>query len=293
MLPAVPEITSRPLPERDRDVAANGSLFLDFHVHFHRQFDERDFLAGARSHYLAVRRQLALPGRFLGVLAFVDLAGQDSLEHLGNWIAESESDWTVLSTAEPVALIVADEVQGVEFVLLAGRQIGTAEGLEVLAVGSREVQEDGRPILDTLDSVRATDAVTILPWGFGKWWLRRGRVVEDVLMSAAPEILFLGDSGGRLRYGGTPRAFRLAADRGIRILPGSDPLPLPGHAGRAGSYGAVIEGDLDRDRPAAALKRILAENRAQPRIHGVLRALWPFVGDQVAMQVRKKMSRRR
>jgi hypothetical protein len=226
-------------------------------------------------------------------LALADLTGQDSLGRVAEWLSEVTGRWTIRSTEEVESLVVNDEESEVELVLLAGRQVSTSEGLEVLAIGSREPQEDGRPLLHTLDSVQAAGAITILPWGFGKWWFRRGRIVKEALMTADPEVFFLGDNGGRLRYGQPPEAFRMAAERGIRILPGSDPLPLSGHARRAGSYCALIEGDLDRSRPVAGLKKVLADNRVQPRICGGLRPLGPFLRDQLMMQVRKRVSGRR
>lgn len=293
MLSAVSKIDSRPAPERDGDIKGQGSFFLDAHVHLHWQYDVGDFLEGACLRFREARGRLGELHLSLGVLALVDPNGQDSFERVREWLAQATGRWTVRETLEAASLILFDEATDVELVLLAGRQIATVEGLEVLAVGSREEQREERSLRDTLDSVQAAGAITILSWGFGKWWFRRGRMVEDVLRSADPEALFLGDNSGRLRYGQPPKAFRIAAVRGIRILPGSDPLPRPDDARRAGSYGAIIEGDLDRSRPAAGLKKLLSENPNQPRVCGSLRPLWPFLSDQLLMQLRKRVSGRR
>ena len=84
-----------------------------------------------------------------------------------------------------------------------------------------------------------------------------------------------------------PRLFSLAADLGVRILPGSDPLPLAWHVGKAGSYGFSLPISCDEQRPATQLKELLENDRSQPPIHGDLQPAGVFVRNQVAMQLRK------
>ncbi|MFA7160707.1 MAG: hypothetical protein WC299_15530, partial [Kiritimatiellia bacterium] len=45
---------------------------------------------------------------------------------------------------------------------------------------------------------------------------------------------------------------------GAAVLPGSDPLPMPGEEQYAGSYGFVYRGDFDAARPLSSMKRIVA-----------------------------------
>ena len=134
----------------------------------------------------------------------------------------------------------------------------------------------------------AAGGLAVLPWGFGKWWGRRGRVLDRFLETADPGRVFLGDNGGRFAGAGEPRQFALARRRSIPILPGSDPLPLAGDAHRVGSYGFVLDGPLDSTRPAAALKARLLALRDQPRGYGRLQPLWHFLANQLGMQWRKR-----
>lgn len=263
-------------------------LLVDSHVHLHRCFQEEVFLEGAVSNFREGSRRLRLPGATTGVLALTDIHGEDSIERLERWTARSSNAWRARQNADGASLVLTSQANGENLILIAGRQIVTRQGLEVLALGSRENLDDGQSLLETLASVRSAGALAVLPWGFGKWWFRRGRLLENLLEETDGHRLFLGDNAGRPRWGSRPRAFRLAKERGVHILPGSDPLPFAAHAGRAGSYGAVFEGELDSERPAAALVRLLRENRGQLRGYGDRRPFWSFVSDQVAMQLRKR-----
>jgi len=93
------------------------------------------------------------------------------------------------------------------------------------------------------------------------------------------------------RPAGGPALFDRAEKLGIRILPGSDPLPFPDHADRAGSYGFAIEGPFDSDRPAESLGMALRRVESRPVGYGLRQSLLPFVRNQLAMQWRKHSGR--
>ena len=71
------------------------------------------------------------------------------------------------------------------------------------------------------------------------------------------------------------------------MLPGSDPLPLPEHATRAGSYGFVVDGGLDERRPAEVLRRWLRGLSGQPRVFGRPEGLVRFCRDQAMLRLRR------
>ena len=138
-----------------------------------------------------------------------------------------------------------------ELFLLAARQVTTAEGLEVLALGG-EVAE-GLGLTSAVEQIWDRGNVAILPWGFGKWIGRRGRVLRDFLEGASvPNRTYLGDNGGRPSIIGMPDPNRLALEFDLHLLPGSDPLPLPQQADRIGSLGFVTSGLFDENRPFAS-----------------------------------------
>jgi hypothetical protein len=194
--------------------------------------------------------------------------------------------WSFRATAEAESLLACRD-GGAVLGLVAGRQIVTAEGLEVQALGTMVTFPDGEGLDATLDRVRAAGAVAVLPWGFGKWSGRRGALVEARIREGGAGDLFLGDNGGRLAAGPRPRLLDLAESRGLVVLPGSDPLPIPGQERRVASFGFVLDGPVDADRPAESLKAGLRGLAASPRAYGRATGLAPFVRNQIFMQLRK------
>jgi hypothetical protein len=198
-----------------------------------------------------------------------------------------EEGWRFELTREPCSVLARGPV-GPPLLFVAGRQVATSDGLEVLALGAAATFADGEPLESTLAVVRRSGALPVLPWGFGKWSLARGRMIEELLRRGDPAELFLGDNGGRLRWGRLPPLFAFAAERGFRILPGTDPLPFPHHGGRAGSFGFQLPVPLDSERPAAAIFAALRDRHARPVAYGRGERLLPFLVNQAGMQWRKR-----
>jgi hypothetical protein len=248
---------------------------VDAHVHFHPCFDLQTFLDGALRNFRNARK--AAEGT--GYLLLTESAGAHWFQRWRDGL-NAGGGWRFELTPEDESLLAVSGT-GERLVLVAGRQIVTRERLEVLALGRDLELPDGLPLVETLERVRESEALPVLPWGFGKWWGRRGAVVAETLGHDGE--LFLGDNGGRL--GPEPALFRQARKLGIRLLPGSDPLPFARHAGLAGSYGFVLPHAVDTDRPAATLLRRIRES-GQPRAFGRRAGLPRFLRDQVGMQLR-------
>jgi hypothetical protein len=147
---------------------------------------------------------------------------------------------------------------GPRLLLFAGRQIVTAERLEVLALTVDLPLADGLPVSRVVEHVRAAGGVPVLAWAPGKWFFKRGAVVAKLLRGSSAGELLLGDTTLRPTLWAEPRLMRLARRRGFGILAGSDPLPFPGEEGNLGRYATVLEGDIDIARPVAGVRRILS-----------------------------------
>jgi len=198
--------------------------------------------------------------------------------------------WRFERTAEANSLWAAPERRpGARLLLVAGRQLVTREGLEVLGLGLGEDLGEGLALDAAVAAVLERGAVPVVPWGFGKWWSRRGRRVAALLRSGAAGRFFLGDTAGRPRGFPPPRLFAEAARHGVFVLPGSDPLPSPRQATKAGRCGFALRGELDPERPAAAIVAQLRGCHRQPDTFGRHAGPLDFVRDQLAMQVRKRL----
>jgi hypothetical protein len=265
-------------------VSASPGVLVDAHVHFYTAFDAARFVTAAAENFRATGRQLGIPEP-LGYLLFTEAAGQRHFDRFRRGVDRGGfGPLEVRSTAEPCALTMWRDDKPV-LVLVEGRQVKSAEGLEVLAPASREEFPDGRPLVDTWAMVRDSGALPILPWGFGKWWFGRGQLMHRLVTSARAHELYLGDGKGRPAAGMRPSLFAAAAERGILNLPGTDPFPFPGHASRAGSFGFVTAFDVDLDAPAASLVRHVRGLSSQPRTYGRGESLLEFFVSQTALRL--------
>ena len=279
--------------------AAHAEVLLDAHVHYHRHFSKAAFFAAAAANLRAGREHLGLDGSACfglmlteshGVDAFGGFAGQASTSLPngtppdGWWFRQTEEDnslWAVRSSAPDQPLLV-----------IAGRQLVTGEGLEVLALGCRAPLPDGMELRQARDAVIEAGGIPVVPWGFGKWWSQRGRTVAELIDAGnAAGTWFLGDNSGRPKLSRRPPMFARAADRRVFVLPGSDPLPLPGQADKVGRCGFRLSVEFDTDYPARAVLDGLRGSTEQPQTFGRYESLGSFVRDQVAMQRRKRSDR--
>lgn len=225
----------------------------------------------------------------MGCLWLVDPPEERSFRRLARSVLGGQgiSRWSLSPTSENTSLVALHD-SGDTLVLLAGRQIPTRERFEVLALGSELDLPLGRSLPETIARVRESGAIAVIPWGFGKWWFRRRRLLEDTLRSSPPDGLFLGDSVARPRALPRSPLYELAASRGIYNLPGSDPLPLSWEIGKPGSFGCVLGAPLETSRPAERLIQILHGLRAQPPLFGSPGSLPGFVRSQVALRLRRR-----
>ena len=251
---------------------------VDGHVHLHPEFATVEVLDAARAHFDRIDPAAA------GVLLLTEVAGVDRFSGL---LRETIPGWHVEVTAEARA-VRAVPGRGAPVILVAGRQVAAREGLEVLALGCTVPIPDRLPIEETLDAATAAGALPAIPWGFGKWWLRRGKIVARLLASRPNRSLWLGDNGGRWAGRPEPPLFDQARRKGLAIVPGSDPLPFSGQAARAGSYGFLVPGPLP-ERPAeAVLDAVRAAAPGDLPVYGRRTGVVTFVRNQIAMQLRRR-----
>ncbi|WP_150282116.1 hypothetical protein [Salipiger aestuarii] len=258
-------------------------IAVDTHVHLYPGADAGRALTAGFGNLTAARQNA---DRLMLVLtetsrdcAFEDLAA-------GRRVARGWSCDRV--AADPAALRATNlrkNSQGL--LLLAGRQVQTREGIEVLALATNERFEDGLPIRTVLAQLHTRRIPAVLPWGVGKWLGRRGAEVEDLLAGAGGHGLMLGDNAGRPRIWRTPSLFLQAMRDGVPVLPGSDPLPLPGAEEGIGAFGCQIDAPLDETRPASSLREHLFTLRGQPVQIGKRRGLPAVVSEQIALRRRR------
>jgi hypothetical protein len=266
-------------------------ILIDAHVHLYECFDRTTFFDAALANFQTASQTLGLPDNTPGCLMLTETAKDHAFDSL---IAQQKLDggrWRFRETGEGRALVAAMDGQDV-LTVIAGRQIVTREGLEVLALCSNDSFADKLPLEQTIEKVIDADALPVLPYGVGKWSGTRGKVIDSMLNSPLANKMMLGDNAGRLALTGEPKQFAQARKQGIWVLPGTDPLPFPRQARGVGRFGMVLKNGIDQTRPAASLKSILSNLNAQAQTYGRADGLISFLSLQFGMQLRKRLNKR-
>ena len=273
-------------------------ILVDAHVHIYDCFDLRIFLDSAFANFRAEAARLGHGDASTAILFLTETARENWFQRLKEYTCQgfeaggkATSQWSFHRTSEDCSLC-AKEAGDKNLFLIAGRQIVTAEDLEVLALATDKVFEDGAPLEEVIRTVRGSDAIPVVPWGPGKWMGKRGKILRQILNGPEVTGFFLGDNGNRPSFWPNPSHFRLAEKKGIRILPGTDPLPFASESCRPGSFGFLVNDSISPAYPAKDLKRILADQTTFLQPYGRLENPWRFFLNQISMQILKRMRMR-
>ena len=227
-------------------------IAVDTHVHVYPSFTVARLLAAAYRHLARL-----VPEAGVRAVCLTERAGHTAFAGLADGSLRVPG-WTVQATTE-TNLMGVTSAAGETLYVLAGRQIVTAERLEVLALGTDERWPDGAPVRDVVARVRAAHALPVLPWGLGKWLGARGALMQQLVTEAQPGDFALADTYLLPVLARRPGLIRRAEKRGFRILAGTDPLGRRGEEELAGRYGVSLEGPWDPAAPATSLLNLLRD----------------------------------
>jgi len=261
---------------------------VDAHVHFHRPERVAATLDAAAVNFRAVVGR----GRndILGGL----LLAQSATERVFEGLRERKTigSWELtMSASEPETLVARRD--GMCLVVVCGRQVRAADGLEVLALGTCEEFDDGLALAQIVSAVRRSGAITVLPWGFGKWLGNRGRRVAAIMDDSGAQALYLGDNGARLQWLGRPARIRTMERLGFRVLPGTDPFPFGDDHRRVGGFGCLSGAEFDAGAPWRRLRAWLLEQTASPPPYGQACGPMRFVINQGGIHLYRAAASRR
>jgi len=166
------------------------------------------------------------------------------------------NDFRIEPLTEPEGLVLIEE-EGALLYLFSGRQIVSAERIEILALATDMKIDDGMPARDVINAVIDAGGVPVLSWAPGKWLFKRKKVIHSLMDSNDPDRMLIGDTSLRPTVWKTPLLMRKAAKKGFSILAGSDPLPFRGEERYLGRYGSLIKGPFDEQKPVSSIRRLL------------------------------------
>ena len=276
-------------------------IFIDAHVHIYPEFLIDRFFAGALDNFSRAVANQGMDDSSIYVLALTEGRGCDVFEKLRQKAVGFEeatdkrndsSSFTFHRTAESNSLIVRRGEQSL--VLLAGRQIISKENIELLSLFSPVTIEDKTLALaDLAQTVADNGGLPVVPWGVGKWFGARGKIVGQLLSANCNYPLFFADNGNRPSFWPEPALLHQAHELHIPRLSGSDPLPLSSHFNRPGSFGSWLpQGELSMQTPAASLRKLLEGVKADEiKDFGLLTGSFQFVIDQLRINLSKQFYR--
>jgi hypothetical protein len=270
---------------------------VDAHVHLHPCYDPDDLLQNGCDN-LAAASDDADPAPCRAYFLLLAECARDNCFGALSDLADGRSAsnrapgltlrrWTVAPTDEAISVVARHGQQ--ELFIVAGRQVACREGLEVLVLGTTRHFADGRPIREVLREADALGVPRVIPWGPGKWFFSRGRLLNALIEEFRKPTLFLGDEGGRPVFWGYPQHFTHAARLGVRDLPGTDPLPFPHDIAKVGRMGFKVAIDLEPARPGESLLRALKQVETPLERFATLEPPLRFVRNQIGMQLRKRL----
>lgn len=230
-------------------------LHLDAHAHVYPLHDVPRLLLAALDHMPRVAptdlRVLCLAER--ADCSFFQALAQDEIRLPGD-------RWRVVAWDPDGGIKIRHLPDHRDLWILAGRQVVSAERIEVCSLFSDEPIADGKPAREIVRAILANGALPALDWAPGKWLFGRGRLVRELIAEFPPAQLLLVDTSLRPRGWPAPRLYAQARRQGRAVLAGSDPLPVAGEELVAGSCHCVfsIPAPEDPARLVAPLKAALA-----------------------------------
>lgn len=238
-------------------------LLLDGHVHIYPCFDLGSLFDGAVQNFQVQARRLGAGDSYSGILLLTERPGENRFSTLSGAVSEQGGPcpgavkWRLSATAERQSLALTGRNDAKIF-LIAGRQVVSREGLEVLALLTAAEFEDGGSVSAVVRQITDAGGVPVIPWAFGKWFGSRGRILRELVQRDGRDF-FLGDNGGRPVCYPVPGLLRHEMEQGRPVISGSDPLPIKGEEKRAGSFGVYADIGLDDRRPAGSLKKLMSD----------------------------------
>ncbi len=166
------------------------------------------------------------------------------------------NDFRIEPLSEKEGLIFIEK-DGSLLYLFAGRQIVSAERIEILALTTDMTIDDGIPAQDVINAVTDTGGVPVLSWAPGKWMFKRKNIISELINSFSPDKMLIGDTFLRPTLWMEPLLMRKAVKNGFSVLAGSDPLPFSGEEKYLGKYGSIINGPFDKNKPVASIRKLL------------------------------------
>ena len=137
-------------------------------------------------------------------------------------------------------------------------------------------------------AIKQNCGIPALNWAPGKWFGKRGKIVDEQIEKQSAENIFLGETTMRPTVWLKPKLIKKAEQKGFRVIAGSDPLPFKGEDNEIGSFGFTVEGEFDPANPAQSLKNIFSDQIKKLTLIGKRNNVFKFAKRQYKIMGEKK-----
>ncbi len=261
-------------------------LLVDAHVHVYPCFDVANLLTAAARNFRHAANTFGVEDHYTGVLMLSEAAQHHWFNSVMHGAAYDE--WRLDPEGEGVtikACLDGGNCQD-QIYIIAGRQIITKNGLELIALGVVDDIGDGDEIEAAIIEIRRHGGIPVVPWGAGKWLGARGRQLTELIMRERRTDLCLGDNSGRPVFWNSSVHFKLALQNKMNILPGTDPLPFAEQVERVGSFGFMMPVQLRTQTPFQELKNHVCNPEVPKVAYGNPESSLAFFRNQLLLRLR-------
>lgn len=131
-------------------------------------------------------------------------------------------------------------VESYSVLVFPGKQINSTEGLEVLGLFLNTPLPANESLPKILESIITENGIPVINWAPGKWSGKRGHYLRTCY-TTLPEKALLGYTKLLPHNFALPNLIQESISKNRPVVFGSDPLPIQGELGVAGSCGMVID----------------------------------------------------
>ena len=253
-------------------------VLADTHAHYHRCFDREQFLQAALVNFKKAGDALKCSDP-IKLICLTEKPGDDFFDALSVGGAIEQLCATCKQIKFPSGELIY---------VVAGQQVYSSEGLELLALNTERRFESRLPFAESIKQAVDCGATVVINWCFGKWWGERGKVLRDVMRSPHLQKCFLGDVP--LRFSQQLDSVLLKELREVcsGVLSGSDPLPFKAEVVKPGSFGSF--GDFSEQPDLSSTEGIgslLMKLGAEQKSFGSRDSILTFLGRQCLNQIHR------
>lgn len=260
-------------------------ILIDTHSHFHNKFEADIFFNCAWNNFARVFMDKGSdknPGNGVFILLLLFQSGVNISKRLTEILINSH-EWQIQGETGD-SFFKLESNQGKVLFIAGGYQLISREKIELLQLFPVEFASENIPAAEMADSLIKNDQIVIIPWGFGKWTGKRGKIVKKIFEN---KQVLAADTLNRGTLWPYPKLLKFAQARNHNILIGTDPLPLKSEVHKTGLSGIYLFDEFDFENPAAYLKKIFKKKPPVYKIYSKNISMFRFIFVQVYMQIRK------